>query len=68
MELEIKGLHCKACKGLIEDIMEEQGAKISSFKVDEKSKIGVLTIKTERSSKNIISSIESEGDYKVRIQ
>jgi len=65
MKLTIQGMHCKSCKMLIEDAMEELGVEISSFQVDEKKQKGILEINTTKKAEEIIKAIEKEGEYKV---
>jgi len=62
---KIEGMHCKSCKMLIEDVMEDLGIEIKSFKVDEDKQVGKLEVETDKDDKEIIDAIQEEGDYKV---
>jgi len=65
INLEIKGMHCKSCKMLVEDILDDLGVKIISFDVNEKKQLGKLNVETELPESEIIKAIENEGDYVV---
>ena len=60
IKLDVKGMHCRSCKMLIEDALQDMGAKNIKVNVDEKSKTG--TVSCDYSSRdNVIASIEKEG-------
>ncbi|MFC1648137.1 cation transporter [Nanoarchaeota archaeon] len=61
----IKGMHCKSCKLLVEDIMDDIEVKVSSLEVDEDKQTGTLTISSDIESQKVIDTIEDESDYKV---
>lgn len=61
IKLEIDNMKCNNCKLLIREIMEEVGAEITSFKVDENKKVGHLEVISKRPHKQIIKAISSEG-------
>ena len=61
IKMKISGMHCPSCKVLIEDVLNDEGAKIKSFVKDE------LEIETQKSFKDIKKSIENEG-YKVELK
>jgi len=66
IKLTIKGMHCKSCKMLIEDILEDYNAKIISFDLDEDNQTGSLHVETETPAQAIMDAIQAEGDYQVR--
>ncbi len=66
MKFEVQGMHCKSCKMLVQDCLEELGANVVSIEVDEKKKQGKITVNTTLDQKKIIEAIEKEGDYKVK--
>ena len=41
--LNIEGMHCKSCKILVNDVLEELGASSILIDVDEKKKIGKVS-------------------------
>jgi len=63
----ITGMHCKSCKMLIEDVLEDLNCKIISFEVDEQKQEGTLQIESEVDAQKIITDIQAEGDYKVQL-
>lgn len=67
IKLAIKGTHCKACKMLIEDILEDMNIEIVSLSIDEARKEGVLVVKTEVEPQKIIEAIQAEGEYTLEI-
>lgn len=68
MKIEIKGIHCKSCKMLIEDVMDDLEADVKSFTVDEKKQVGKLEIESSKSPEEIKKAIEVEGEYTVVIK
>ena len=65
LKFEIKGMHCKSCKVLVEDILEDLGVKVNSLQVDEKKQIGTLLVETSVDPNKIITAIKKEGAYTV---
>ena len=63
--LNVEGMHCKSCKILINDVLQELGASSISIEADEKRKIGKISFDYSGDKKNVISAIEKEG-YKVK--
>ena len=64
IHLNIEGVHCKSCKMVIEDNLQELGAKEIHVTVDEKKKTGTVTCEYDGDPINIVNSIKKEG-YKV---
>jgi len=64
MKFKIKGMHCKSCKMLIEDVLDDLNVDIISFSFDESRQEGILEV-TGGSEDKIVSSIKAEGDYEV---
>lgn len=60
-----EGMHCKSCKMLVADVLEELGALNISIDVDEKKKVGRVAFDYSGDKKKIVSAIEKEG-YKVK--
>lgn len=65
IKLVVKGMHCKSCKMLIEDELEEIGATEIKITVDEASKQGSVECETDKTKDEIIKLIESQGEYSV---
>jgi copper chaperone CopZ len=63
----IKGTHCKSCKMLITDVLEDLGVTIKSFDMDEGKKESNLVVDTDIESQKIIDMIQSEGEYTVKL-
>jgi len=63
----IKGMHCKSCSMLIEDILEDMDIKVKSLTVDDDKKEGTLLIDTDQDPNKIKETIEAEGDYTVSL-
>lgn len=61
--LTVQGMHCKSCVILIQDALEEIGAKNVKINVDEKKQLGKVSFEHE-DRKKVIKTIEIEG-YKV---
>lgn len=66
IKFEIKGMHCKSCKMLIEDIMDESNASVLSMEIDEQNEVGHVQVDTDTPTQEIIDAIQSEGDYTVK--
>ena len=60
INLDVRGMHCKSCKMLIEDALDEMGAKNIKVSVDEKKKTGEVSC-DHASKEEVISAIEKEG-------
>ena len=58
-------MHCKSCKMLIEDILDDLNITILSFDFDEDEMVGHLEVDTDKSKQQIKEAIESEGEYTV---
>ena len=63
--LNVKGMHCKSCKILVADVLEELGASSILIDVDEKKKLGKVLFDYSGDKKSVISAIEQEG-YKAK--
>ena len=59
----IKGMHCKSCVMLVQDALEEIGAKEIRISLDEKKQIGKASFEY-KNKEEAIKVIEKEG-YKV---
>ena len=64
IHLNIEGVHCKSCKMIIEDNLQELGAKNIHVTVDEKTQKGTVACDYDGDKIDIITSIKKEG-YKV---
>lgn len=64
--IHIKGLHCGACKTLIEDVASEIGG-IHSTNVDPKTGETVVEHDENFDLESLKREIESLGDYQVNI-
>ena len=63
--LSVQGMHCRSCKMLVTDILQELGASNISIEVDEKKKIGKVSFNYSGDKKLVNMAIEKEG-YKVK--
>ena len=63
INLTVIGMHCGSCKMLVEDALNDLGAKKIKISVNEKIKVGEVSCEYEDKNK-IIKAIEAEG-YKV---
>ena len=61
----VQGMHCRSCKMLVTDILQELGASTISIDVDEKKKIGKVSFNYSGDKKLVNMAIEKEG-YKVK--
>ena len=43
ISLRIKGMHCRSCKMLVEEALQDIGAKDISITIDEKKQIGTAS-------------------------
>lgn len=64
--LLVNGMHCKSCSILIQEALEEAGAKNVSVQLDEKKKTGTLSLDTTLTKSKIAAIIKDQGDYEVR--
>ncbi len=65
---EIKGIHCSSCQMLIEDILQDEGVKVTKFAADMKKQTALMTVDTKLSEDEIIEIIKSAGEYKVTLK
>jgi copper chaperone CopZ len=65
LKLTVDGMHCKSCAMLVQDELEDLGAKDVKVSLVQ-DKVGSVTLKTEKSREQIIAAIEALGEYKVR--
>ncbi|MBT3407832.1 heavy-metal-associated domain-containing protein [Candidatus Woesearchaeota archaeon] len=61
--MKIKGVHCKSCKMLIEDVLSDINVKLISWKLNGNE--ATIQVDGNSSFEEIKKLIESEGDYKV---
>ena len=61
MKLTIRGLHCKSCKTIIEDILEDLNTEILFFGFDASLKLASLEVATSKTKQEIKEAIEAEG-------
>lgn len=64
IKFNIEGVHCKSCKMIIENNLQELGAKNIHVTVDEKTQKGTVACDYEGEKMNVINAIKKEG-YKV---
>ena len=58
--LTVEGMHCRSCKMVVEDALQELGAANIKIQIDEKRKTG--TVSCEYGDKDqVINAIEREG-------
>lgn len=65
-ELKISGMHCSACKALIEDVCSDYD-KITSATVDVKKEILQIECADSFDLSKLQKEIESTGPYKVNL-
>lgn len=65
VQLNVEGVHCKSCKMIIEDNLEEMGAKAIKVTVNEKTQTGTVACDYEGNEMDVVNMIKKEG-YKVR--
>ena len=58
--LEVKGMHCKSCVLLVQDALEENGAKNIFITLDEKKQIGKVSFDNLEKAK-AVEIIKKEG-------
>ena len=64
IHLNIEGVHCKSCKMVIEDNLQELGATKIHVTVDEKKQTGTVACDYGGDKLNVVNAIKKEG-YKV---
>ena len=64
IQLNIEGVHCKSCKMVIEDNLQELGASNIHVTVDEKKQTGTVSCDYTKDKLDIVNAIKKEG-YKV---
>lgn len=64
IQLAIEGVHCKSCKMIIEENLQELGAKKIAVTVDEKTQKGTVACDYSGDKMDIVNAIKKEG-YKV---
>ncbi|MEK6921577.1 MAG: heavy-metal-associated domain-containing protein [Nanoarchaeota archaeon] len=64
INLNIEGVHCKSCKMVIEDNLQELGAKNVHVTVDEKTQKGTVACEYSKDKIDVVNAIKKEG-YKV---
>lgn len=64
-EFEIKGVHCKSCKMLITDVLEDEGVKILKFDENLDAQNAKIKIESKLSPEQIMEFIRSAGEYEV---
>ncbi|MBI5389640.1 cation transporter [Candidatus Woesearchaeota archaeon] len=62
---KIKGMHCKSCKALVEDVLLDIGVKIVSLTVDETKKEGTLKVNTILKPEELTKTLKEETGYVV---
>lgn len=63
--LTVEGMHCKSCKMLITEALEDAGAKNVAVTVDEKKQTGTVTLESTLPKNELKKIIEAEGEYTV---
>ena len=61
--LKVRGMHCNSCKIVVEEALQDIGAKNIKISIDEKKQIGDIRADFA-DKKKVISAIENEG-YRV---
>lgn len=64
--LTVKGMHCKSCSMLVQEALEEAGAKNIAVKLDEKKQIGTVTLETSLAKAKLAAIIKEQGDYTIQ--
>lgn len=64
---EIKGMHCKSCIMLVQDILEDINVDVKEFTLNEKEQKGILRTENQMPASNIIDAIQKETAYKVKL-
>ena len=63
--LNVKGMHCNSCKIIVEEALQDIGAKNISIAINENKQEGKVSAEY-KDKKKIIAAIEKEG-YKVMV-
>ena len=63
-ELTVKGMHCKSCKMLIEDELEDLGAQDVEVTMDDSAQEGKVRFDHD-DPQAVADAIEALGDYEV---
>ena len=58
--LNVKGMHCKSCKMLVNDALEENGATNIRIDLDEKKQLGKVSFEN-LDKKKAVELIKKEG-------
>lgn len=61
IQLNVEGVHCKSCKMVIENNLEERGATNIHVVVDEKKQTGTVACDYTGNQIDIINAIKKEG-------
>ena len=64
IQLNVEGMHCKSCKMIVEDNLQEIGATNIAVTVNEKTKTGTVSCDYNGDQMHVINAIKKEG-YKV---
>lgn len=64
IHLNIEGVHCTSCKMVIEDTLQERGAKNIHVTVDEKKQTGTVACDYDGDQLDVVNAVKKEG-YKV---
>lgn len=64
ISLNIEGVHCKSCKMIIEDNLQELGATNIKVTIDEKTQKGTVACDYTGDKIAVVNAIKKEG-YKV---
>lgn len=65
IQFTIAGVHCKSCKMLIEEELQELGAKDIAVGIDEKKKTGSVSCEYDGDAKKVYQAVKKAG-YTVR--
>ncbi len=64
IQLNIEGVHCKSCKMIIEDNLQEIGATNIIVNVNETTRTGTVSCDYDGDFSDIVNAIKKDG-YKV---
>ena len=64
-EFVVKGMHCKSCRMLVEDILEDAGATNIKVDLDEANKKGAVSFESDKTPEELANLIKEEADYEV---
>ena len=65
LQFVVTGMHCKSCKMLVEDELQELGAKDIFVSVDEKKQQGIVSCDYNGDIKKVYAGIKKAG-YNVK--